>query len=220
MGGAGVEGRTAYSTGVQQRPTYSHSPGRPPTPIARVRTRPRNRAPGPAHRRGSAPHAAADATRSHRHRTAPLPGARRPRRGRSRHQQPDRQRDQVEYPDAAVRIVVDNGRISVTDHGPGIADENLPHIFERFYRAPAARGMPGAGLGLAIVAGVAHADSGKVNIHRLRRLDVHPRVRSPRPAKRCARLDRPARSYNAGRHRPRRLSLNPWTGRADDVGVQ
>ncbi|HKB31226.1 MAG TPA: HAMP domain-containing sensor histidine kinase [Streptosporangiaceae bacterium] len=67
-------------------------------------------------------------------------------------------------PDAAVRIVVDNGRASVTDHGPGIADENLPHIFERFYRAPAARGMPGAGLGLAIVAGVAHADSGTVNV--------------------------------------------------------
>jgi len=67
-------------------------------------------------------------------------------------------------PDAAVRVIVENGRMSVTDHGPGIADEDLPHIFERFYRAPAARGMPGAGLGLAIVGGVAQANNGIVAV--------------------------------------------------------
>src|SRR5215469_5445683 len=67
-------------------------------------------------------------------------------------------------PDATVRVVVDGGRVSVTDHGPGIPDEDLPHIFERFYRAPAARGMPGAGLGLAIVGGVAHANKGTVEV--------------------------------------------------------
>jgi two-component system, OmpR family, sensor histidine kinase MprB len=65
---------------------------------------------------------------------------------------------------ATVRVVVANGRVSVTDHGPGIADEDLPHIFERFYRAPAARGMPGAGLGLAIVGGVAQANNGTVAV--------------------------------------------------------
>jgi two-component system sensor histidine kinase MprB len=63
-----------------------------------------------------------------------------------------------------VRVIVENGRMSVTDHGPGIADEDLPHIFERFYRAPAARGMPGAGLGLAIVGGVAQANNGTVAV--------------------------------------------------------
>ena len=67
-------------------------------------------------------------------------------------------------PDATVRVVVDNGQVSVTDHGPGIAEEDLPRIFERFYRAPAARGMPGAGLGLAIVGGVAQANSGTVAV--------------------------------------------------------
>ena len=67
-------------------------------------------------------------------------------------------------PDAAVRVAVEDGQVSVTDHGPGIADEDLPHIFERFYRAPAARGMPGAGLGLAIVGGVAQANDGTVTV--------------------------------------------------------
>jgi two-component system, OmpR family, sensor histidine kinase MprB len=67
-------------------------------------------------------------------------------------------------PDAAVCVVVENGQVSVTDHGPGIADGDLPRIFERFYRAPAARGMPGAGLGLAIVGGVAHANNGTVAV--------------------------------------------------------
>jgi two-component system, OmpR family, sensor histidine kinase MprB len=67
-------------------------------------------------------------------------------------------------PDAAVRVVVGNGQVSVTDHGPGIADGDLPHIFERFYRAPAARGMPGAGLGLAIVGSVAEANNATLNV--------------------------------------------------------
>ena len=67
-------------------------------------------------------------------------------------------------PNAAVRVVVENGQVSVADGGPGIPAEDLPHIFERFYRAPAARGMPGAGLGLAIVGGVAHANKGTVAV--------------------------------------------------------
>jgi two-component system sensor histidine kinase MprB len=67
-------------------------------------------------------------------------------------------------PEATVRVVVDSGQVSVTDHGPGIADADLPHIFERFYRAAAARGMPGAGLGLAIVGGVAQANNGTVAV--------------------------------------------------------
>jgi two-component system, OmpR family, sensor histidine kinase MprB len=66
--------------------------------------------------------------------------------------------------EATVRVVVDSGQVSVTDHGPGIADADLPHIFERFYRAPAARGMPGAGLGLAIVGGAAQANNGTVAV--------------------------------------------------------
>jgi two-component system sensor histidine kinase MprB len=67
-------------------------------------------------------------------------------------------------PGGAVHVVVADAHVSVTDHGPGIPDEDLPHIFERFYRAPAARGMPGAGLGLAIVARVTQANDATADV--------------------------------------------------------
>ncbi|WP_433825272.1 HAMP domain-containing sensor histidine kinase [Actinoplanes sp. CA-015351] len=51
-------------------------------------------------------------------------------------------------------------RLTVTDTGPGIASEDLPHVFDRFYRAAAARSMPGSGLGLAIVAQTAAQHGG------------------------------------------------------------
>ncbi|MBO0847301.1 MAG: HAMP domain-containing histidine kinase [Nocardioides sp.] len=66
--------------------------------------------------------------------------------------------------DSTVRVLVQDGRIGVIDHGPGIPDDDLPHIFERFYRATAARGMPGAGLGLAIVGSVAEANDGLLDV--------------------------------------------------------
>jgi two-component system sensor histidine kinase MprB len=61
-----------------------------------------------------------------------------------------------------VEVTSHGGVVTVRDHGPGIAEEDLPHVFDRFYRAPAARALPGSGLGLAIVAQVAHAEGGSV----------------------------------------------------------
>ncbi|MEU4424731.1 HAMP domain-containing sensor histidine kinase [Actinoplanes sp. NPDC024001] len=52
--------------------------------------------------------------------------------------------------------------LTVADTGPGIAEEDLPFVFDRFYRAPAARAMPGSGLGLAIVAQTAAQHGGTV----------------------------------------------------------
>jgi two-component system sensor histidine kinase MprB len=53
--------------------------------------------------------------------------------------------------------------LDIHDHGPGIATEDLPHVFERFYRASSARAMPGSGLGLAIVRQVVTAHGGMVD---------------------------------------------------------
>ncbi|MFC7277053.1 ATP-binding protein [Paractinoplanes rhizophilus] len=55
-----------------------------------------------------------------------------------------------------------DGTLTVSDAGPGIAPEDLPHVFDRFYRAASARSMPGSGLGLAIVAQTAAQHGGTV----------------------------------------------------------
>jgi two-component system sensor histidine kinase MprB len=62
-----------------------------------------------------------------------------------------------------IEVEVGEGRLQVRDHGPGIADEDLPRVFDRFYRAPGARGMPGSGLGLAIVRHFAETHGGSVH---------------------------------------------------------
>jgi len=56
--------------------------------------------------------------------------------------------------------------VQVADDGPGIAEADLPYIFERFYRSPDARTLPGSGLGLAIVAQVVARHGGSVRASR------------------------------------------------------
>jgi two-component system sensor histidine kinase MprB len=65
-------------------------------------------------------------------------------------------------PGSTVNVVVRDGAVIVRDHGPGFNAEDLPHVFDRFYRAANARGLPGSGLGLAIVRQVADAHHGTV----------------------------------------------------------
>lgn len=65
-------------------------------------------------------------------------------------------------PDAPIEVAVAEGEVTVRDHGPGIAEADLPFVFDRFYRATSARSLPGSGLGLAIVKQVADAHGGSV----------------------------------------------------------
>jgi two-component system sensor histidine kinase MprB len=66
-------------------------------------------------------------------------------------------------PGEAIEVTVRNGEVTVRDHGPGFKETDLPHIFDRFYRATGTRGLPGAGLGLAIVRQVTEAHGGTVD---------------------------------------------------------
>jgi len=65
-----------------------------------------------------------------------------------------------------IEVTVRGGEVTVRDHGPGIDGSDLPFVFDRFYRAPAARAKPGSGLGLAIVRQVAEAHGGTVAAER------------------------------------------------------
>jgi two-component system sensor histidine kinase MprB len=67
-------------------------------------------------------------------------------------------------PGEPVEVSVRNGTVAVRDHGPGVAAEDLDRVFDRFYRAPAARGKAGSGLGLAIVRQVAEAHGGAATV--------------------------------------------------------
>ncbi|MEO3783547.1 HAMP domain-containing sensor histidine kinase [Actinocorallia sp. B10E7] len=69
-------------------------------------------------------------------------------------------------PGGAVEVVLRGGELTVRDRGPGISEEDLPHVFERFWRSPQARSLPGSGLGLSIVAQVVQEAGGSVRLER------------------------------------------------------
>jgi len=65
--------------------------------------------------------------------------------------------------DAEIRVEVDGGRLMVIDHGPGIPEDDLSLVFDRFHRATASRTLPGSGLGLAIVREIVERHRGTVS---------------------------------------------------------
>jgi two-component system sensor histidine kinase MprB len=69
-------------------------------------------------------------------------------------------------PGGTVTVTLREGELRVLDEGPGIADADLPRVFDRFYRSPEARTMPGSGLGLAIVRQAAERHRGSVTADR------------------------------------------------------
>ncbi len=65
-----------------------------------------------------------------------------------------------------IAVTSSDGTITVSDSGPGIATEDQPFIFDRFWRAASARALPGSGLGLSIVAQVVAELGGTVSVDR------------------------------------------------------
>jgi two-component system sensor histidine kinase MprB len=63
-------------------------------------------------------------------------------------------------PGGVVEVTLADGVLNVRDHGPGFAERDVGHVFERFYRSESARKLPGSGLGLAIVRQAAEAHQG------------------------------------------------------------
>ncbi|MBD0840420.1 sensor histidine kinase [Streptomyces sp. TRM68416] len=63
-----------------------------------------------------------------------------------------------------VEVSLADGVLTVRDHGPGIPAEELPHVFDRFWRSPSARALPGSGLGLSIVARTIQQAGGTVSL--------------------------------------------------------
>ena len=87
---------------------------------------------------------------------------------------------------ARVEVRLRAGELTVRDHGPGIAPADLPHVFDRFYRAPSARGIPGSGLGLSIVRQVAERHGGTVRAEAAPGAGTLIRLRLPGRAGRAA----------------------------------
>ncbi|WP_405768046.1 HAMP domain-containing histidine kinase [Streptomyces sp. NBC_00080] len=65
-----------------------------------------------------------------------------------------------------IDVRLNHGTLTVRDHGPGIPSEELPHVFDRFWRSPSARALPGSGLGLSIVARTVEQAGGQVSLAR------------------------------------------------------
>ncbi|WP_447038824.1 sensor histidine kinase [Streptomyces sp. DSM 118878] len=65
---------------------------------------------------------------------------------------------------SVIEVALKNGELTVRDHGPGIPAEDLPHVFDRFWRSPSARSLPGSGLGLSIVARTVRQSGGEVTL--------------------------------------------------------
>ncbi|MEU1517902.1 HAMP domain-containing sensor histidine kinase [Streptomyces sp. NPDC005811] len=65
-----------------------------------------------------------------------------------------------------IDVRLTHGVLTVRDHGPGIPEDELPHVFDRFWRSPSARALPGSGLGLSIVARTVEQAGGDVTLAR------------------------------------------------------
>jgi two-component system OmpR family sensor kinase len=99
-----------------------------------------------------------------------------------------------------VAVEAQMGVLRVTDHGPGLSDEQLAHVFDRFYRNDSARGRGGTGLGLAIVRAIAEALGGTASVESSVGTGSSFTVRVPRwPSRSSGELSDPSPARRAGR---------------------
>ena len=73
----------------------------------------------------------------------------------------------VEHGQVTINVCLQNEEVTVeiADTGPGIAEENLPHLFDRFYRIPDSEGFTkGTGLGLSIAARIVQEHGGRIDL--------------------------------------------------------
>ncbi|CAL9479087.1 sensor histidine kinase [Streptomyces sp. enrichment culture] len=82
-------------------------------------------------------------------------------------------------PGGTVEVRLVDGALTVRDHGPGVADEELPYVFDRFWRSPSARSLPGSGLGLSIVARTVRQAGGTVALTRAEGRGTRAEIRLP-----------------------------------------
>ncbi|MFE6050764.1 ATP-binding protein [Kitasatospora sp. NPDC056446] len=67
-------------------------------------------------------------------------------------------------PGGTIAVRLRQGVLTVRDHGPGIPADELPYVFDRFWRSPSSRQLPGSGLGLSIVAQSVRDAGGEVTL--------------------------------------------------------
>lgn len=89
----------------------------------------------------------------------------------------------VRYSDGPIRVVArergDEVVIDVVDSGPGISEEDLPRLFDKFQRGGTAAGTSGSGLGLYISRAIAEAHGGSLSVHSTVGVGSHFRVAIP-----------------------------------------
>jgi signal transduction histidine kinase len=110
-------------------------------------------------------------------------------------------------PVGPIQVRLADGELTVRDHGPGIDPDDLPFIFDRFYRATSSRSAPGSGLGLAVVREIALGHGGTVTADPASGGGTVMRLRLPSHR----RPDPPARGV-AVTSRPGVMAANPAGG--------
>jgi two-component system sensor histidine kinase MprB len=109
-------------------------------------------------------------------------------------------------PGGTVRVRLDGHQLHIADEGPGIAGGDLPHVFDRFYRAETERSTPGTGLGLAIAAKAIRDHGGTIRAESPPDGGAHLTIQMPSTFDGSSAAPEQAAAPTARRRRDRQLS--------------